>query len=334
MMKRVVSICAIALLSLVVLSSMPVEAKAAKYTIRLGHVLAETHASHLTLEEAFKKQIEEKTNGDIVVELYANAQLGSDRQTVESVSIGTLEASVAIGSTLLNYDDRASVMDLPYLFDTHKAARAAFDGDFGEKFNEICLKNNMVILAWGENGFRNVTNNRGPVYKPEDLKGLKIRTMETPYHVRAFKLWGANPTPMSFGELYTALQQGTVDAQENPISIIYTSKLNEVQDYCSLTGHVYGTAVLFFSKSFLDSLPKEYQTIVIEAGKSWEKAQREVAYQQDTELIDELKALGMKINDLTLEQKSKFREAAGPLYEEYAKQYGEELIDLAMQYNK
>ncbi|MCF7935469.1 MAG: DctP family TRAP transporter solute-binding subunit [Synergistales bacterium] len=317
-----------------VLVSMSTGVVASDYLIRVAHVLPESHASHIALKEEFKKQIEEGTDGNVKVELYPNAQLGGDRQAVESVSLGTLEMTMAIGSVLSAYDERAAVMDLPFLFTSREAARAALDGDFGEKLNEIFVESNMYNLGWCENGFRNITNNRGPVNVPGDLEGLKIRTMENPYHVKAFKLYGANPTPMSFGELYTALQQGTVDAQENPISIIYAAKFYEVQDYCSLTQHIYGTVALYINKPFFDSLPEEYQKVVKDAAQATKERQRAVAYRQDTELIEKLEEEGMKVNEVSDEDKLKFREAAEPLYEQYREQYGDEFIEAALQYNE
>lgn len=301
--------------------------------IRVAHVLPETHASHIALVEVFKKQVEEKTGGKVKVELYPNAQLGGDRQAVEAVSFGTLEMTMATGAVLPGFDERFAVLDLPFLFSSHKAARDALDGELGSKLNTLLEPHHMYNLGWCEGGFRNVTNSKRPIYAPADLKGMKIRTMENPFHIAAFKAFGANPTPMSFGELYTALQQGTVDAEENPVSIIYAAKFYEVQKFCSLTGHIYGTVPLYVNREFFDSLPKEYQTIIREAAEATKIRQRQVAYEQDTRLVEDLKKTGMQVNELTSEQKQVFRNAAQTVYDEFRQKYGDELIELALKYN-
>ena len=313
--------------------SSPVHA-AGDVIIRLAHVLPESHASHIALVEVFKKQIEEGTNGKVTVELYPNGQLGADRQAIEAVSLGTLEMTMATGALLPSYDGKFAVLDLPFIFSSHEAARNALDGELGEALNKLFEPHHMYNLAWCEGGFRNITNSRQPVYGPSDVKGMKIRTMENPYHVAAFKSYGANPTPMAFSELYTALQQKTVDAQENPVSIIHAAKFYEVQKYCSLTGHVYGTVPIYVNKEFFDSLPDEYKDVISKAAQATKDRQRNEAYSQDTGYIEELKASGMEVNDLTSEQKAEFRKAAQPVYDEYVKKFGTELVDLALKYNQ
>ena len=176
-----------------------------------------------------------------------------------------------------------------------------------------------------------ITNNRGPVTKPADLKGLKIRTMENPIHMATFKALGANPTPMSFGELYTALQQKTVDAEENPIPLIYTSKFYEVQKYCSLSGHVYAATALLVNDAWFSGLSKEHQKVLSDAAIIYRTEQRKISEQQDKEMIEALKKNGMKVNDITPEQKKAFSAATAGVYKEFAKSVkgGQELLDLA-----
>ena len=298
-----------------------------EWLIRVAHVLPADHATNVTAEEVFKKEVEEKSGGRIKVEVYPNGQLGGDRQTIEALNLGTVEMCIPGGTVLSGFVEDFMVLDLPFLFKSKEEAFRTFDGPVGDELNKKLEAIGIVNLGYGENGYRHVTNNRGPVTSPADLKGLKIRTMENPIHMAAFKAFGANPTPISFNELFTALQQKTVDAQENPIPIIYTSKLYEVQKYLSLTGHVYTQCPYLISKSFFDSLPEDLQEVVRQAAKDTVTVQREMCATQEAEYIDSLKEKGMAINELTDQQKQSFVDAAKPVYDDYVKQYGSELLD-------
>ncbi len=212
-----------------------------KYLIRVAHVLPESHQTHVTLAEVFKKQVEEKSNGRITVEIYPNAQLGGDRKTVESVQIGSLEMCVPAGSVVTGFDSDWEILDMPFLFETKEKALKNLDGELGKALNEHLKEKGIINLGFGENGLRHVINNVRPIEKLEDMEGLKIRTLESPMQVEGFKAFGANPTPISFNELFTALQQKTVDGAECPMNILYSNKLYEVQQYISKTGHIYLT---------------------------------------------------------------------------------------------
>lgn len=310
------------------------EGKETTYKIRLSHVLPESHATHIALRDAFKKYVEEKSEGRITVELYPNAQLGGDRQAIESVQLGTHEMTCPAAAPLSGFEPKFQVFDLPFLFKSREAAYKALDGELGNKLNEMLVGSGLKNLAYPQNGFRHVSNNRGPIEKPEDLKGLKIRTMENPVHMATFKALGANPTPISFGELYTALQQGTVDAQENPPAIVATSKFYEVQKYYSLTGHVYAAACLLINEDFFASLPEDLQKIVEEGALNFKDEQRRLLNEQDAELLAKLEEEGMEINELTPEQKEKFIEATKSVYDEFKDVIGEDLIELARKANE
>lgn len=304
------------------------------YTIKLAYVVPETQSTHIAARDVFKKYVEEKSNGRIKVELYPNGQLGGDRQAIEAVQLGTIQMTIPAAAVLSGFEPKFQVFDLPYLFKSKEVAYKALDGELGQKLNEMLLKTGLRNLAYGENGFRHITNNRGPIEKPEDLKGLKIRTMENPVHMATFKALGANPTPMSFGELYTALQQGTVDAQENPIPLVYTAKFYEVQDYYTLDGHVYAATVVLINDDFYKSLPEDLQKIVKEGAEKFRDEQRKINTQQEEEMLGLLKKEGMKINELTPEQKQKFIETTLPVYDQFKDELGEDLIELAKQANQ
>lgn len=306
-------------------------------TIRISHVLQEDHPTNTTLLNYFKPMVEEKSGGKIKVEIYPNAQLGSDRQAIESVINGSIEMSVPGGPVVSGFYEPYMVYDLPFLFDSREAAYAALDGELKDKISEGLLKaQNIRILGIGENGFRHITTSKKPIKTPEDLKGLKIRTMECPVHLKTFEALGANPTPIAFNELFTALQQGTVDGQENPIAIIYTSKLYEVQKYLTLDGHYYVNCPYIINENFWNSLSDEEQKIVQEAIDETVKQQRSELEKQEKEYLDLIKKIGTEVIELTPEQRDKFIEKTKPVYDWFEKTYdnGKELIDMAKSYNK
>ncbi len=305
---------------------------APKYRMKYAGVGSDTHPNSKAADElaAF---LAEKSNGEMELTIFRNAQLGGDRQAAEGMQIGTIEMGVIGSSVLMSFEPRIGVFDFPFLFKTEEAAYKALDGEVGDTIRENLLKKGLRILAYGTNGYRHMTNSRNPVYTPEDLKGLKIRTMENPIFVETFKLMGASPTPMSFGELFTALQQKTVDAQENPILLIYTSKLYEVQKYISKTGHVYAVAPLVMSERYFSSLPKEYQDLMIEAGKFFERRQRELMHENEAAFEEAMKAAGIEVNELTPEQKDAFIAACEPVYKQFEERVGKDLIELARSAN-
>lgn len=299
-------------------------------TIRVSHVLTEDHPTNLTLLNVFKKEVEEKSNGRLKVEIYPNGQLGSDRQAIESVSIGTLDMSVPGGPVLSGFYEPFMVYDLPYLFDTKDEAYRACDGPLKDKLSkELMEKSNIRILGIGENGFRHITTTNRKITKLEDLKGLKIRTMESPLHMATFKALGANPTPIAFNELFTALQQGTVDGQENPITIIHDSRLYEVQKYMVLDQHYYVNCPYIISEKCWESLSEEDQKIVQDATTKTVNAQRKMLNELEKKYLDTLKEGGIEVVELSEQEKQKFKDATKSVYDIYTNRFGEENVKLA-----
>jgi len=302
---------------------------AAQYTIKIGTIQPDSHPDCVLMREVFKSYVEKNSGGRIKVELYPNAQMGGDREMAEAVQVGILQMALPVTSITANFEKSFNVVELPYLFTTRESAFKALDGELGKELDNRLLRTGMMNLGYFENGFRHITNNKRPIYSPSDLKGMKIRTMEVPPHIAFFKKLGANPTPMSFGELYTALQQGTVDGQENPIVLIHDSRFYEVQKYCSLTGHVFSVVHILTNKSFMDSLPADLQQVVKEGARRFISKHREVMPQEEQKLIVELRNKGMQINDLTPEQKKPFVEAAHSIYDQFKGEIGEDIISLA-----
>ena len=238
--------------------------------------------------------------------------------------MGTLEMTLISSAPLANFTNAFLVFDLPFIIQDRQKAYAYMDGPEGKKILDSVLSKGMVALGIWENGFRMLTNSKKPVAVPEDLNGLKIRLMENPIHVGTFKTLGAYPVPMPFGELFTALQQGTVDGQENPLIIISTSKFAEVQKYLSLTGHFYAPAILLINKDFWEKkLTDEQRKIFTEAELKARKWEREYSMENEKKLVESLKAQGMEVTE---PDKAKFFEAVQPFYKEFEEKVGKEAI--------
>jgi tripartite ATP-independent transporter DctP family solute receptor len=304
-----------------------------KYRMKVASVGSETHPSSIALGEV-KQFIEHKTGKNLEVSLYLNSALGADRQITEGMQLGTIECGVIGTTNLANFDPKFNVFDLPFLFKSKEAAYKSIDGQIGKTLDESLRKQGLRIIAWGVNGYRHITNNRGPITKPDDLKGLKIRCMENPVHVATFKRMGANPTPMSFSELYTALAQKTVDAQENPINLVYSSKFYEVQKFYSLTGHLYAVVPLVVSEKWFQGLPKDIQAAVLEGGKLYQKRERAINETQEKGMLEEMKKLGLQVNVLTPDQKKAFITATLPIYDQFKDRIGADMVELAKQANQ
>ena len=306
---------------------------APEYTIKVGYIGSDTHPTMQAMK-AFAKDVDTGSKGKIKVELYPNAQLGGDRELCEGVQMGTIQMAIPSTSALAGFDKRIQVLDLPYLFTTRKAAFDAVDGELGQKLNSYLAKKGFEVLGYQENGFRHVTNSKRPIKSPADLKGLKIRTMENPMHIAFFKELGANPTPMSWGELYTALQQGTVDAQENPYAMIDDGKFYEVQKYVSETGHVFSYEILIANKKFMDKLPADLRKVVVDAAHKAIMAQRASLEKEEAAFKAKVTKAGLKANELTPEQKKPFVEATKKVYAQFEKDLGKEIMDIARKVQK
>lgn len=216
-----------------------------EYRIKFGYSASDKEANIITFYNTFEKYVEEASGGRIAVDVYANAQLGGERQMLEGMTLGTIEMAMLSPGIAANIAPKFQVIDLPYLFNDRAAAYKALDGKLGQTLNDQILPKGVRLLCFPENGFRQITNNKAPIKSPADLKGVKVRVQPIPAHLELFKAFGANPTPVDFGELYTALLQKTVDAQENSITLIYSSKLYEVQKYLTMSNHVYAPSAVF-----------------------------------------------------------------------------------------
>ena len=258
-----VLVCGLAMVG----ASAAMVAAEAKYAYKLGHSVSEKHPYHLGAVR-FKEIVEKETKGDVTVSVFPNNQLGTgERDLLEGLQLGTVDFYVGSTGPMSGFEKKFMLFDFPFLFKSKRHVYGVLDGKIGAYVMGLLDKQGMKGLAWCENGFRHVTNSKRPIAVPADAKGLKLRTMENKVHMAIWKALGADPTPMAWGEIFTALQQGTVDGQENPIPVIYTSKIYEVQKHLSLTGHVFSPAMIIMSKAKFDALPKEYQDIVLKADR-------------------------------------------------------------------
>ena len=258
---------------------------------------------------------------------FPSSGLGGEREVIEGLQLGTVEATIVSSGTLANFAPDTGVFDIPFLFRDLAHARAVLDGPIGQeilaKFDDVGLHG----LAWGEQGFRHITNNRNAIETPADVQGLKIRTMENPVHLTAFNAMGAAPTPMAWPEVVSSLQQGVIDGQENPLSVIVSVKLDEVQEYLTLSGHVYSPAMLLVSKPFWEGLDASQKAIFETAATQAVAAMRGFVDNVETTGVETLKERGMKVNAISAEEKAKFQEAIASAYEEYYETYGQELVE-------
>lgn len=282
-----------------------------------------------TLAEAanrFKELVEERSKGHIKVDVHYGGVLGTSREALEAVKIGTQTMVDAATAPIVAYEPAMGVLNLPYLFSSRDQWYGILDGPLGSDLLGRLEPKGFVGLAYLENGIRHVTNNVRPIYKYEDLKGIKIRLMQNPVFISTFESFGCLTTATPWSELYSALQQNVVEAQENPIANIYNGKLYEVQDYLSFTGHTYDPNIYFINKRFFDRLPKEYQTLLKEVSLEVAAWQRSAAIKAESSLLEELK-LNMKINDVSAAEISRFRERCAEVYKKQAPTIGEDVVE-------
>ena len=294
----------------------------APVTIKLAHVVNEKDAFQIAALK-FKELVEKGTNGQVKIEIYPNATLGDERTLVEGMQVGTVDMGIITDGPIANFLPEIAAFEMPFLFTSSEEAYKVLDGPVGQKVLDKLDTVNLKGLAFAERGFRNLTNSKHPVNTPADVAGLKIRVMENPVYIDTFKALGANAVPMAWTEALTALQQGTIDGQENPINVIYAFKLNETQKYLSITKHSYAPATILMSKKLFDSFPKETQDILVKSAKDAAAYEREWNASQMADQIKALKEGGMEIIEPDL---APFQEAVKPVYEKYGPKFGD-LID-------
>ncbi|MBG0776097.1 MAG: DctP family TRAP transporter solute-binding subunit [Desulfovibrionaceae bacterium] len=295
----------------------------AKVVLKLGHIAEPVHPYGKGAEK-FAELVAQKSGGEIEVRVFPSSQLGGQKDLVEGLIYGTVDMALVGTAVLGQFQPQISLFDLPFLFKDRAHAFASLDSvgmDLGKPMEAKGIK----LLGYMENGIRHMTNNVRPVKTPEDMKGLKIRVMNNKIYVEMMKALGASPTPMAFGELYSAMQQGTVDGQENPSAHIWTKRFFEVQKYASLTAHAYAPEPVLISMMAWGKLNAEQKAIVQQAATEAVAWQRELSAAQDQEYWDKIKATG-QIEVIEVDREP-FQKATKPVYAMFADVVGQDNID-------
>lgn len=301
----------------------------AQTTLKLNMPLAQ-NSHYGAAVDTFAKEVEKRTNGRYKVQNFYAAALGAERESIEGLQLGTLDLTWTSTGPVPNFVPETAILDIPFLFRDYTQARAVLDGPIGQDLLQKFPSKGIVALAWGENGFRHMTNSKRQVVLPDDLKGLKMRTMENPIHIQAYKQFGILPTPMAFTEVFTALQQGTVDGQENPLSVITSAKFDQVQKYLTLTGHVYSPALLLMSKAQWDKLSAADKQAFLDAAKEAVKANRARVDDDEKKAVADLKSKGMTVQENV--DKTKYQAVLTPVYADFGKRFGQDNIDKIKNY--
>ncbi len=296
---------------------------AAPITMKLGHI-AEPENPYGMGADYFAKLVKERSGGAIDIQVFPSSQLGNQRDLVEGLTFGTVDITLTGTAVLGNFIPEVAVFDLPFIFRDIPHAYKALD-TVGMELCKKGEKRGMITLAIWENGVRHMTNSKRPIRTPDDMKGLKIRVMEQPVYIEMMKALGASPTPMAMSELYTALQKGVVDGQENPFSHIATKRFDEVQKYISLTGHTYASEPILISTMAWAKLNKEQQEIVRKAAEDTRDWQRQLCRDSEGKFMQVIKDRGhAEINDGV--DKEAFMKATAPVYKLYTSKFGDAAI--------
>ena len=301
-----------------------VAAASAQTTMRISISVAQNSHQGAAID-TFAKEVERRTAGRYKIQTFYSGALGGERESIEAVQLGTQELAFSSTGPIPNFVPETKILDVPFLFRDKPHARAVLDGPIGQEMLGKFDAKGFKALAWAENGFRHMTNSKRDVKAPEDLKGLKMRTMENPVHIAAYKGLGIVTTPMAFPEVFTALQQGTVDGQENPLSVIMSAKFDQVQKHLSLTGHVYSPAIFVMNKGSFDKLTAADKQAFIDSAKEGTKANRARVDADDATGVTELRAKGMTVIDNV--DKSKFVAMLAPVNATFERDFGKANLD-------
>ncbi|SEN32283.1 TRAP transporter substrate-binding protein [Halomonas caseinilytica] len=280
---------------------------AADFTLKFGHLANEEHVWHQAAAK-FKEVVEAESDGRIEVQLFPNEQLGAEMDVINSIQLGTADMTIT-GESLQNWAPKAALMAVPYAFRDSAHMQQAVEGEIGDQIEaQITERANLVPLAWFERGPRQLTSNR-PITSPDELDGLRLRVPNVPLFVDTWEALGARPTPMAFSEVFTSLQQNTIEGQENPLSLIESASFNEVQDYVNLTNHVRSWIYVVIGKNQLEAMPEELQQVVRDAAQEMQSYEAELFEADQKRLQESLKERGMEFVEVDTEA---FAEKARP----------------------
>lgn len=301
-----------ALVMAAALSVMATAAQAEKIILKFGHVGKPGSLFSMSVDE-FAKRANAKLGDKAEIQVFGSSQLGKDKELLQKLKLGQITFSLP-SSVMSSVSDTFGVFEMPYII-KDRGHMKRVQASLGDTFQAAAKSKGYRILAYWENGFRNITNNIRPINKPSDLAGIKLRTPKGAWRVKMFKLYGANPTPMAFSDVFTALKTGVIDGQENPYAQIWSAKFQEVQKYLSVTGHVYTPAYVLVSDENFSKLPEDVQKIVTQTAQETQAYVYDLAAKLETDLLGKLKAGGIAVNQA---DKDAFIAASKPIYEEFS----------------
>lgn len=291
--------------------------------LKLGHTGAPTH-HYQTISQLFADKVKERTNGAIEIQVFPADQLGKQLEAVEGTMLGTQDIFLVSDTVLSNWVPDMGILNLPFLFSSLDDVHKVLEGPVGDKLEAKMDGSGAVVIGWWMGGLRNVTNNEKPITKPEDLQGVKIRVPEGEVFVETFKAMGANPVVISFGELYSALQLGTADAQENPPAHILTKKFYEVQDYTSKTAHIYLGSPLIMNEAKLQAIPEDHRKVLLDTAQEMAGVHLKMVNDLEAEQWAELERLGNKINEVDT---APFKVALQPVIDQFKQKLDADIIE-------
>ena len=295
-------------------------ASAEPTVIKLGTTVNEQDSFQIAAEK-FKELVAEKTDGAYVIEIYPNGSLGDERTMLESMQMGTLDMGIITSGPFVNFVPEMGVLDMPFLFPDNAAAYKVLDGEVGQSLLDKFESANLKGLAYAERGFRNLTNNSKPVTTADDVKGLKVRVMENEVYISTFESLGVNAVPMAWSEALTALQQHTIDGQENPVNVIHSFKLWESQKYLTMTRHAYASAIITMSLQKFNALPEDVQVAFKEAAQGAAEYERQWVADNEESQLNDIKSNGVEVVENP--DMESFKAAVQPTYEKYGEQYAD-----------
>lgn len=305
-------------------------------TIRLAHPMAP--GNNVTLGyEKFKEIVENKSNGKIKIQLYGNTVLGSDRVTMESVQKGTLEMASSSSPNMASFSPKFMVFDLPYITapeNQQKLYKALDEGELGKYFNKVSEDLGLKPIMWSEYGYRNFVSAKKEIKNASDLKGLKVRTTDSPVEVAVAKALGMNPAPIAWGEVYTALQQGTIDGEGNTFGLLYDAKHHEALKYAVDSAHNYSMHLLMINKKYFDSLPKDAQDILLASGKEALQYERQISAQLEEKAKQKFIETGIKVHALTPEERKEIKELTKDVWNQFPDKIDKDLIKMVQDAQK
>jgi len=287
------------------------------YTIKFGNVISVNDTQNQGYD-LFADLVEERSDGRITVNIYPDSQLGGEREMIEATQFGDIEMTAPSVGVLANFDKSLEVFDFPFIFEDAETAHKVLDSEIGDEMLAGLKKSGLIALGWGENGFRNLAMVDGTVRTPNEMQGIKLRTMQVPMHIAYWQSIGAAPTPMPFPEIFTSLQQGVVEGVENPYELLFSAKLTEPAHYLTETRHIYDPEVILISKSFFEKLSAEDQEIIQRAADEAIAKIRSLKMNVSDKIIVEIEAAGGTVTTLSEAERQQWIDSAIPFYKENA----------------